>query len=143
MEAPSRSIADHIESLARLTGAPRAFVVQVRELFERKGISLESDAAPYARALDEAFTRERSIRSDAGRSRDGFDRIRRECDRVGRRFVQRVVAASSGSRRTEAETPDDDEPEETIELARPDPRAVVVGIEREALPLVHGPELTS
>jgi hypothetical protein len=60
-----KSIAEQIDCLARLTDAPESFVSQVRELFERKGISLDEDAAPYVRALEEAFVREESIRIGA------------------------------------------------------------------------------
>ena len=64
-----KSIADHIDCLARLTGAPRSFVLQVKDLFGRKGISLETDASPYLAALEEAFRREESIRTSARRAR--------------------------------------------------------------------------
>jgi hypothetical protein len=63
MELEVKSIADQIDCLARLTGAPRSFVDQVRDLFTRKGISLDEDSTPYLAALEEAFIREESIRA--------------------------------------------------------------------------------
>jgi hypothetical protein len=62
MHFEDKSIRDQIDCLAKLTGAPDSFVEQVRELFTRKGISLDDDSSPYLRALEEAFIREESIR---------------------------------------------------------------------------------
>ena len=72
MNFESKSIGDQIDSLATITGAPESFVDQVRELFTRKGISLEDDCAPYLRALEEAFIREESIRAGASTARQAF-----------------------------------------------------------------------
>ena len=44
---PRKSIAEHIQSLARTTGAPASFTGQVRALFVAKGISLDEDVAPF------------------------------------------------------------------------------------------------
>jgi hypothetical protein len=65
MQSEAKSIRDQIDCLARLTGAPDSFVEQVRDLFTRKGISLDDDSSPYVRALEEAFIREESIRVGA------------------------------------------------------------------------------
>ena len=62
MHTEAKSIRDQIDCLAKLTGAPESFVEQVRDLFTRKGISLDDDSSPYVRALEEAFIREESIR---------------------------------------------------------------------------------
>jgi len=141
MDYGPKSISDHIESLARLTGAPRAFVQEVRELFERKGIPLSSDGTPYVRALEEAFTREHTIRSGASRGPGGFDRSRGEFARAGRRWVQRVAGTRAADEARPAARAERPEPVETIELARPDPRGVVLGFEREGTLLVPGPDL--
>jgi len=85
-----KTIADHIESLARLTGAPRSFVCQVKDLFSRKGISLESDASPYLRALEEAFKREEAIRTSAHRARRNIARLAENFNRIGRTYVRQL-----------------------------------------------------
>jgi hypothetical protein len=71
MNFEAKSIGDQIDCLARLTGAPQSFVEQVRDLFTRKGISLDEDSTPYLRALEEAFIREESIRVGSTAARRG------------------------------------------------------------------------
>jgi hypothetical protein len=77
-----KSIAEEIEVLARLTGAPRAFVEQVRALFTSKAISLEEAAAPFVAALEEAFRREETIRTSSSQARRGLDRVQEDLGRV-------------------------------------------------------------
>jgi len=60
-----RTIDEQILCLARLTGASDAFVVEVRALFVRRGIALNSDSAPYLSALEDAFLREERTRARA------------------------------------------------------------------------------
>jgi hypothetical protein len=67
-----RSIAEEIEILARLTGAPSAFVEQVRALFTSKAISLDEGVEPFLTALEEAFRREEMIRTSAAQVRRGL-----------------------------------------------------------------------
>ena len=83
-----KSIADHIDCLARLTGAPRSFVLQVKDLFSRKGISLETDASPYLAALEEAFRREESIRTSARRARSSIANMHESFSKIGRSYVR-------------------------------------------------------
>jgi hypothetical protein len=64
-----KSIAEEIEILARLTGAPTAFVEQVRALFTSKAISLDEEAEPFLPALEEAFRREQTIRTSSAEAR--------------------------------------------------------------------------
>jgi len=85
-----KTIAEQIESLAQLTGAPPAFVCQVKDLFSRKGISLNSDASPYLRALEEAFKREESIRANAQRARHNITRLAENFNRIGRSYVRQL-----------------------------------------------------
>jgi hypothetical protein len=74
MTRDPRTIDEQIQCLARLTGAPDAFVGEVRALFRRRGISLAADAAPFLAALEDAFLREERMRTqtlalaDASRS---------------------------------------------------------------------------
>lgn len=135
-----KTISEHIECLARLTGAPASFVDQVRTLFSTKGISLHEDAAPYLKALDDAFRREESIRTSAGRARRNLTRIRASFDRIGRAYVQqadsrrrtsaRVRHAQSGERGSLSE-----------EVVIPgDHRTYVAPTAHETWPMVPGPE---
>jgi hypothetical protein len=83
-----KTISDHIDCLARLTGAPRSFVLQVKDLFSRKGISLDADASPYLAALEEAFRREESIRAGARRARSNIARTHESFSKIGRNYVR-------------------------------------------------------
>ena len=81
-ERSPKSIAEEIEILARLTGAPRAFVEQVRALFTSKAISLDDAVDPFLVALDEAFRREETIRASSSQARRGLDRAQENLGRV-------------------------------------------------------------
>ena len=83
-----RSISDQIDCLARLTCAPQSFVIQVKELFSRKGIPLEADAEPYIAALEEAFRREESIRTSARHARRNIASLHENFSRIGKSYVQ-------------------------------------------------------
>lgn len=85
-----KTIAEQIECLARLTGAPQTFVIQVRDLFSRKGIPLESDASPYLKALEEAFRREESIRTTAKRAQRNVKRLAENFNKIGRTYVRQL-----------------------------------------------------
>lgn len=85
-----KSIADHIECLARLTGAPETFVGQVKQLFTMKGISLEEDASPYLKALDDAFRREEQIRARASSVQNNLSNIRDRFDQIGKNYVRQL-----------------------------------------------------
>jgi len=61
----SRTIDDQILCLARLTGASDTFVGEVRALFVRRGISLDSAVTPFLAALEDAFLREERMRGRA------------------------------------------------------------------------------
>jgi hypothetical protein len=90
MDYQPKSIAEQIDCLARMTGAPPSFVDQVRDLFAKKGISLEEDSAPYVKALEEAFVREESIRAGAQRAQAQVSRLSTDFDKIGKAYVQQL-----------------------------------------------------
>ena len=85
-----KSIAEQIDCLARLTGAPESFVGQVRELFSKKGIPLSADASPYLKALEEAFQREEMIRTHAHRARRNIEHLAQNFTKIGRSYVKQL-----------------------------------------------------
>ena len=89
MNTPS-TIAEHIDCLARLTGAPDSFIEQVRALFTMKGISLDDEVEPFLEALEEAFRREECIRASAERSRKNLTKIQDSFRRVGKAYVDQL-----------------------------------------------------
>jgi len=90
MTLEPKTIAEQIDCLARLTGAPRNFVLQVKDLFSRKGIRLESDASPYLHALEEAFKREETIRTNAQRAKDNVQRLASNFSKMGRTYAKQL-----------------------------------------------------
>ncbi len=85
-----KTIGEQIECLARLTGAPESFTDQVQQLFTRKGITLDSDASPYVKALEEAFQREESIRYNSLRFRRDLAQVQQGFEKVGQSYVKQV-----------------------------------------------------
>jgi len=85
-----KTINEHIECLARLTGAPVSFVEQVRSLFVSKGISLDSEAKPFLTALDEAFRREENVRRNSTLARQSISRLQRNFKRFGKSYSAQV-----------------------------------------------------
>ena len=85
-----KTIAEQNDCLARLTGAPRTFVLQVKDLFSRKGIPLESDASPYLRALEDAFKREETIRTSAQRAKENVQRLASNFNKMGRTYAKQL-----------------------------------------------------
>jgi len=154
MPLQPKTIAEHIECLARLTGAPASFVTQVRDLFFSKGIPLETDADPYLRALEEAFRREESIRATAVRARRNIDDLHRNFDKIGRSYVRQLEDLKQMRQRLEARQQQlrqhQSKPQRTgSPKSRRLPKAVVIGgnhrsfitkTEREDLPMVPGPK---
>jgi hypothetical protein len=139
-----RSIGEHIECLARLTGAPGSFVEQVRALFVAKGISLDTAAGPFIDALEEAFRREERIRTSTYRARQNLTKLSDNFKRIGRAYVEQVgqvgrtrtrVPAPAGRAATAAAS----EGRTTQVTIRGDHRTYVTRTEREELPMVPGP----
>ena len=86
-----KTLAEQIQCLAQLTGAPRSFVMQVKDLFSRKGISLDADAAPYLKALEEAFRREESIRCTTERARTNIRKLQDNFNKIGDAYVKQLA----------------------------------------------------
>lgn len=141
-----KTIGEHIECLARMTGAPESFVGQVRGLFSTKGISLDEDAAPYLNALEEAFRREESIRTSSQRARQNIARLQDNFSRIGKAYVQQLEQLRKG-RKDLAAPGRGDAPSATAkrkagtELAIPgDHRTYVTRQQTEQMPMVPGPK---
>jgi hypothetical protein len=137
-----RSIAEHIDTLARLTGAPLSFVDQVRELFLAKGISLDTAAGPFLEALEEAFRREERIRANHHRVREQLSKLHDNFKRIGRAYVSQLdqitdsrTKAAAPRRAPAARTT----PRATRITIKGDHRTFVTRTEREDLLLVPGP----
>ena len=121
----SKTIRWQIDCLAKLTEAPTSFVEQVHALFRKKGISLDEDATPYLTALEAAFRREETIRSQRhSRSPDDVQRERRT------RQLQRVRRSLRGGAQ-----------ERAAGSASETPSASTMSkVQREKWPMVPGPE---
>jgi len=139
----ARSIREHIDCLARMTGAPGSFVAQVRALFTAKGIPLDADAAPFVPALEEAFRREENIRASSSHARQQIAKLRENFRRVGQAYVEQLShlrrrsgqpeappRREGGSRRGDAVR---------VTIAG-DHRTLVTRTVREELPMVPGPK---
>lgn len=139
-----RSIDDQIDCLARLTGAPGSFVQQVRALFTSKGISLDTDAKPFLRALEEAFRREETIRAGSAHAKSQIVRLRENFRRVGKAYVEQL----SQLRRGPSQPPvrggkparQPGQPTTTRVTVSGDHRSLVTRTIREQLPMVPGPK---
>ena len=144
MDYDTKSIAEQITCLARLTGAPTPFVDQVRGLFTRKGISLEEDSSPYVKALEEAFIREESIRASAQQARPSIGGSATDFKKIGKTYVQqlerlrRVQAGLRDRRKPSRQSA----PETTTVSIDPEFSAngLVTRQQHEDLPMVPGPE---
>ncbi len=86
-----KTLVEQISCLAQLTGAPESFVMQVKKLFSRKGISLDCDAGPYLKALEEAFKREENIRGTTERARENIKRLQYNFNRIGEAYVKQLA----------------------------------------------------
>jgi hypothetical protein len=141
-----KSIEEHIECLARLTGAPVSFVAQVRALFTSKGISLDTDGAPFVKALEEAFRREENIRASSNRAKHQLAKLRDNFRRVGEAYVDQLsqlrrVQSSlrEQSRRLRGQAPSK-RPAVTRVTISGDHRSLVTKPVREQVPMVPGPK---
>ena len=136
-----KSLAEQISCLAQLTGAPETFVVQVKELFSRKGIRLDSDAGPYLKALEEAFKREESIRYSTERARDNIKRLQSNFNRIGEAYVKQLAALKklrggvrASSRKKPARSSDE------IPIPGGTHRSFVTPPQTDKFPMVPGPK---
>jgi hypothetical protein len=146
--AEPKSIEDHIQCLARLTGAPHTFIDQVRSLFTSKGIPLASEAQPFIRALDEAFRREEHIRASSHTAQYQLSRIRENFRRVGRAYVDQLSqlrrlhsSVQEHSRRLRKKLPSIRQSHQTTRvMIKGDHRSFVTAPVREQYPMVPGPK---
>jgi hypothetical protein len=136
-----KTLAEQIQCLAQLTGAPVSFVIQVKELFSRKGISLDADAEPYLKALEEAFRREETIRCTTERARTNIRKLQDNFNRIGDAYVKQLAelrrlreGGSRKPRRKDSESPDD------IAIPGGDHRTFVSPPQTDRLPMVPGPK---
>jgi hypothetical protein len=144
MTVDPKTILNEIECLARLTGAPQSFVMQVKGLFSNKGISLDSDAGPYVDALEEAFRREERIRQTSQRARENLSRVGENFRRVGRAYTQRLKQLKRPGRQVREggkTTPGADSENESraIPISK-DHRAYVTRQQSDTYPMVPGPK---
>jgi len=145
MNTPN-TIAEHIDCLARLTGAPASFIEQVRALFVMKGISLDEQAEPFLEALEEAFRREECIRASADRARQNLTKIQDSFRKVGKAYVEQLSQLkkiksslqkqSSQVRREAIQS----RPKTTRVTIKGNHRSYVTKPVREDIPLVPGPK---
>ena len=75
MAARRLTIAGQIDELARLTGAPRSLVEEIRNIFLRRGVRLEADALPYLEVLEETFSRAAMLERESAAARAAFARL--------------------------------------------------------------------
>lgn len=137
----ARTIGEEIDVLAHLTGAPEAFVRQVRALFTSKAIALDEDAAPFRPALEEAFRREEMIRTYSDHVQRGLSRIRDNLVRVKstcRGDADRVRDARGSLERSVRRLRESGERLEAAAYAFGSRSRVVKEVEAE--PLVPGPK---
>jgi len=138
-----KTLAEQISCLAQLTGAPQTFVLQVRELFSRKGIPLDSDAGPYLRALEEAFKREENIRCTTERARDNIKRLQNNFNRIGEAYVKQLAelkrlrggTRAASSRKKGASGSSDETP-----IPGGNHRSFVTPPQSDKFPMVPGPK---
>ncbi len=148
MTGQPKSIEDHIQCLARLTGAPHTFIDQVRSLFTSKGIPLISEARPFIKALDEAFRREEHIRASSHTVQHQLTRIRENFRKVGRAYVDQLSqlrrlhsSVQEQSRRLRKKPPSIRQGRETSRvMIKGDHRSFVTSPVREQIPMVPGPK---
>lgn len=134
-----KSIAEQIDSLARLTGASDTFIGQVRALFEKKGIGLDSDAAPYLSALEEAFRREENIRASTRQARESVTRMQGNFTQMGKSYVEKAKNWTATRGKAPATAP---RPRRQPIAIQGDHRSYITQPQREDFPLVPGPKET-
>ena len=146
MSYEPRTLNEHIDCLARLTGANESFVTQVRSLFTSKGISLDADAGPFVQALEEAFRREEGIRSSPYKARQSLAKIHENFQKVGKAYVDQIAQLkkiqSNLRDKTQRLRKNDggDRTDPTHVMIKGDHRTFVTRFEREMMPMVPGPK---
>ncbi|MDH3628852.1 MAG: hypothetical protein OEV00_09865 [Acidobacteriota bacterium] len=136
MDFEPKTIAEQINCLAKMTGATAPFVNQVRQLFSSKGISLDADATPYIKALDEAFTREESIRANTQDAKAKVQAIRSKFDALGETYSRQLKQL----RQAQSELRNQKTRGKSQVVIPGTHRTYVTRQQRESLPMVPGPE---
>ena len=133
--------------LASLIGASDTFVLQVKTLFSRKGIPLESDAEPYVLALEEAFRREESIRVTTTRARASIVQLEQNFSRIGEAYVRQLdqlkriqVQLHKQTRQLTRDAESNAEGNTEVQIPGGDHRTLVTRTQQERLPMVPGPD---
>src|SRR5262245_61014851 len=102
MQGKRETLSESIERIAARTGASSDFVTRVRQLFERKGIWLGEDAAPYTRAIGEAFERQALLRQTLDDARSSLNRLQTSVSSLGDAVnsqIERLQTLREGLRR--------------------------------------------
>ena len=136
MDFEPKTIAEQIECLARLTGATAPFVAQVQKLFSSKGISLDADATPYLKALEEAFNREETIRASADSAQTKVKALQGQFQKLGETYTRQLKQLRQVQRQLKGRKADD----RTPVVIPGDHRTFVTRQQRESQPMVPGPE---
>ena len=131
-----KTLEEQIACLAQLTGAPKSFVLQVKELFSRKGIRLDSDAAPYLKALEEAFRREENIRTTTEKARNNIRKLQDNFNKIGKAYVRQLSELKKMRGTQVQSTCGTDE----TEIPGGDHRSFVTPSQRDEYPMVPGPK---
>ena len=152
MTKTTQTIAGFIDRVSRRTGASEPFVEQVRELFLKKGITLDSQAAPYLQAIEEAFNREQAIRATSLRAKDNVQQLRQNFSKIGNAYSRQLDQLKKIQSKLQAQTRRMMKEQRPVEHTRAgnrpsqsvairgDHRSYVTRPEREELPLVPGPK---
>ncbi len=138
-----KTIEQQIDCLARLSGASESFICQVKALFTKKGIPLDSDAAPYQKALEDAFHREEAIRVTSQRARKCLVELHENFGKIGHAYVKQVeqLRKIQSNLRDQARKLRKKTDKQSVTI-RGDHRSYVTKPQPDSLPMVPGPEET-
>ena len=116
--------------------------MQVKELFSRKGIPLDSDASPYLKALEEAFKREENIRCTTERARDNIKRLQSNFNRIGEAYVKQLAELKKlrGGARTSSKTKRKARSAGEVAIPGGNHRSFVTPAQTDKFPMVPGPK---
>ena len=102
MTPPTGTIAHVIDTLARQTRAPEGFVLRTREMFVRRGISLDEPSGRYFDSLVDTFEREERIRLNAVQARERLRELDGQlgaCEEGCRRLISNLARVQEDLRR--------------------------------------------
>lgn len=141
MSRSKQTLAQSIATLARETRAPAAFVERVRTLFEGRGIPLDSNAAPFVKALDDAFRRHATVRKSLARAYRNLGVMQSDLEELNtalHRRLERLRSIRRDIRSRDAATGVEPEPSNVVGLVAT--RTLIVRGEYD-LAIVPGPEI--